>query len=213
MIIQLWWMVANAHKKMAMSWYHQQNLGNHQTAMSQQLFGRFKSPLKDRGFKVDKRLQCHNWLVLSSVATASIHWDAPISNFHGTSYFSNPLEVPHQTARFNPKRKHNNWQIWEEIIMDFTFFRHRRRFTTPVEQPSPPPPWGPGATRSQWRFGEISYKWRFWHGNVWLQEGHPVTHPISWENDENPWGIDKYWHFGHKKKRTHPNEGASLNGT
>ena len=111
--------------------------------MSQQLFGRFKSPLKNRGsLQSTNGLQCHNWLVLSSVATASIHWDAPISNFHGTSYFSNPLEVPHQTARFNPKRKHNNWQIREEIeeiIIDFTFFRHRRwDHHTVVEQSTIP---------------------------------------------------------------------------
>ena len=85
----------------------------------------------------------------------------PHQQFSWDIIFFKSVGVTSDRNRFNPKRKHNNWQIREEIeeiIIDFTFFRHRRRFTTPVEQPSPPPPWGPGATRSQWRFGEISYK-------------------------------------------------------
>ena len=199
-------MVANAHKKMAMSWYHQQNLGNHQTAMSQQLFGRFKSPLKDRGFKVDKRTAVPQLVGAFKCGNGFHPLGRPYQQFSWDIIFSNPLDVPHQTARFNPKRKHNNWQIREEIeeiIIDFTFFRHRRRFTTPVEQStaaamgprgnsqrplqkwlaSRPKRWDPS-----WRCGsingglngEISYKWRFWHGNDILD------------------------HFGHKKKAYTP---------
>ena len=165
----------------------------------------FQISIKKSGFfAVDKRTAVPQLVGAFKCGNGFHPLGRPHQQFSWDIIFFKSIGVTSDRNRFNPKRKHNNWQIWEEIIMDFTFFRHRRRFTTPVEQPSPPPPWGPGATRSQWRFGEISYKWRFWHGNVWLQEGHPVTHPISWENDENPWGIDKYWHFGHKKKTYTP---------
>ena len=191
----------------------------------------FQISIKKSGFfAVDKRTAVPQLVGAFKCGNGFHPLGRPYQQFSWDIIFSNPLDVPHQTARFNPKRKHNNWQIREEIeeiIIDFTFFRHRRRFTTPVEQStaaamgprgnsqrplqkwlaSRPKRWDPS-----WRCGSISgglngeirYKWRFWHGNVWLQEGHPVTHPISWENDENPWGIDKYWHFGHKKKTYTP---------
>ena len=109
--------------------------------MSQQLFGRFKSPLKDRGFKVDKRTAVPQLVGAFKCGNGFHPLGRPYQQFSWDIIFSNPLDVPHQTARFNPKRKHNNWQIREEIeeiIIDFTFFRHRRRFTTPVEQSTIP---------------------------------------------------------------------------
>ena len=102
----------------------------------------FQISIKKSGFfAVDKRTAVPQLVGAFKCGNGFHPLGRPYQQFSWDIIFSNPLDVPHQTARFNPKRKHNNWQIREEIeeiIIDFTFFRHRRRFTTPVEQSTIP---------------------------------------------------------------------------
>ena len=63
----------------------------------------------------------------------------PYQQFSWDTIFFKSIGGTSDRNRFNPKRKHNNWQIWEEIIIDFTFFRHRRwDHHTVVEQSTIP---------------------------------------------------------------------------
>ena len=103
----------------------------------------FQISIKKSGFfAVDKRTAVPQLVGAFKCGNGFHPLGRPYQQFSWDIIFSNPLDVPHQTARFNPKRKHNNWQIREEIeeiIIDFTFFRHRRwDHHTVVEQSTIP---------------------------------------------------------------------------
>ena len=182
--------------------------------MSQQLFGRFKSPLKNRGsLQSTNGLQCHNWLVLSSVATASIHWDALISNFHGTSYFSNPLELP-QTATDSTQRgnttigksgKRSSWiSPSSDTVVDSPHLlnNHPRRRHGAQGQLAVNGGLEKSAINEDFDMVMFDYKRvtrspTQFHGKMMRIHGVLTSIDI----------------LGTRKKRTHPNEGASLNGT
>ena len=196
MIIQLWWMVANAHKKMAMSWYHQQNLRNHQTAMSQQPFGRLlKIGVQSRQTDCSATTGwCFQvWQRLPSIRTplSAIFMGHHIFQIHWR-YLIRPLDSTQRGNTTNGKsgKRSSSISPSSDTVVDSPHLLNsqpsptvaamgpRGNFQRPLQKwlTSRPKRWDPS-----WRCGsingglngEISYKWRFWHGNVWLQEGHP----------------------------------------